>query len=204
MKVCLIFAKSNLAGKWLIGDGEKIPWRVPEDLKRFSSLTRGNAVIMGSGTWQSIGCRALKNRINIVLSRSDSDFKGAKKAKSLEEALEICRSLGCEQAFVIGGEQPFKQALPLAQEAFVTEIAGRFSGSVFAPNLALSSHWKESCRGPWKRSRNGRRGYRFLKFTKREKNGRNRAVAPSGNDPLTSRFSVVRSNQLSYRANLGR
>lgn len=166
MKVCLIFAKSNLEGRWLIGDGEKIPWRVPEDLKRFSSLTRGNAVIMGSGTWRSIGSKPLKNRLNVVLSRSEADFKGAKKAKSMEEAFKICRALGCKKAFVIGGEIPFNQALPFAQEAFVTEIAGRFLGSVFAPNLALSPYWRESEKGPWKRSRIKRTGYRFLRFTK--------------------------------------
>ena len=161
MKICLILAKSNYKGKWLIGDGEKLPWRVPEDLKRFSELTRGNAVIMGSGTWRSIGSKPLKGRENIVLSRSDSEFEGARRAKSIEKA------------FVIGGAAPFAQALPFAQEAFVTEIAGRFSGSVFAPNLSISSSWRESEKGGWKKSRVGKRGYRFLKFTRRKTNNNN-------------------------------
>ena len=169
MKICLILAKSNFKGKWLIGDGKKMLWHVPEDLKRFSALTRGNAVIMGSGTWRSIGSKPLKGRANIVLSRSDAEFDGAKKAKSLEEALEICRSSGCEKAFVIGGEGPFNQALPMADEVFVTEIAGRFSGSVFAPNLSILPQWRQSEKGEWKRSRIERRGYRFLKFVKRKK-----------------------------------
>lgn len=168
MKICLILAKSNYKGKWLIGDGEKMPWRVPEDLRRFSELTRGNAVIMGSGTWRSIGSKPLKGRENVVLSRSDSEFEGAIKAKSLKEAFEICQSLGCKKAFVIGGAGPFFQALPFAQEAFVTEIAGKFSGSVFAPNLSASPYWRESERGGWKKSRARKQGYRFLKFIRRK------------------------------------
>ena len=169
MKVCLIFAKSNLAGRWLIGDGEKMPWHVPEDLKNFSRLTRGNAVIMGSGTWKSIGSKPLKDRLNVVLSESGSSFAGALSARSLQEALEICRESGCPRAFVIGGRRPFEEAVPLAQEAFVTEISGKFSGSVFAPNLSCAPYWREIEKGSWKRSRAGRQGYRFLKFAKEEK-----------------------------------
>ncbi|MBQ5780092.1 MAG: dihydrofolate reductase [Aeriscardovia sp.] len=173
MKICLILAKSNYKGKWLIGDGEKMPWSVPEDLKRFSELTRGNAVIMGSGTWRSIGSKPLKGRENIVLSRSSIEFEGARRAKSIEEAFEICQSLGYKTVFVIGGAAPFAQALPFAQEAFVTEIAGKFSGSVFAPNLSISSSWRESEKGGWKKSRVCKRGYRFLKFTRRKTKNNN-------------------------------
>ena len=164
MKVCLIFAKSNLAGKWLIGDGEKIPWKVSEDLKRFSSLTRGSAVIMGSGTWRSIGSKPLKGRGNVVLSRRGGSFPGALRAQNMEEALKACKDLGYGKVFVIGGEGPFKEALPLAKEAFVTEIAGRFEGGVFAPVLSALPGWREVERGEWRRSRKGKKGYRFLKF----------------------------------------
>ncbi|MBQ5762461.1 MAG: dihydrofolate reductase [Aeriscardovia sp.] len=168
MKVFLIFAKSNLAGKWLIGDGEQIPWKVPEDLKRFASLTRGKAVIMGSGTWKSMGCRPLKGRLNVVLSRREgATFPGALSASSLENAVKACSNLGYREAFVIGGEGPFRDALPLAKEAFVTEVAGKFEGSVFAPNLASLAGWREVERSRWKRSCRGKRGYRFLRFENR-------------------------------------
>ena len=167
MKVCLIFAKSNLSGKWLIGDGEKIPWKVPEDLKNFARLTRGKAVILGSGTWKSMGGRPLKGRLNVVLSKSGRPFPGAVCAPSLEGALRACADRGFQEAFVIGGEGPFKEALPFAREAFVTEVAGRFEGSVFAPNLSSLKGWREIEKGEWKRSRRGKRGYRFLKFENR-------------------------------------
>ncbi|MBR6439867.1 MAG: dihydrofolate reductase [Aeriscardovia sp.] len=164
MKVCLIFAKSNLSGKWLIGDGEKIPWKVPEDLRRFASITRGGAVIMGSGTWKSMGSRPLKGRVNVVLSRRGGPFPGAVCVRSMEGALKACSDLGYKEVFVIGGEGPFKEALPLAGEAFVTEIAGRFQGSVFAPNLSALPGWRKVEEGAWRRSRKNKKGYRFLKF----------------------------------------
>lgn len=164
MKVCLIFAKSNLAGKWLIGDGEKIPWEVPEDLKRFAAITRGGAVIMGSGTWKSVGSRPLKGRLNVVLSRRGGPFPGALCARSMEGAIKACGDLGYKEAFVIGGQSPFREALPFAGEALVTEIAGKFCGTVFAPNLLALPGWRKVEEGPWKRSCKNKKGYRFLKF----------------------------------------
>ena len=81
-----------------IGRGNTLPWRLPEDLKRFRAITLGHAVVMGRRTWDSIG-RSLPGRTNIVISR-DPD----------------------QPAMVIGGAQVYALALPLATVAYVTEI----------------------------------------------------------------------------------
>lgn len=53
-------------------DGEmRIPWKVPEDLKRFKEKTTGSRILMGRKTYQSIG-KPLPGRENWVISRNSS------------------------------------------------------------------------------------------------------------------------------------
>ena len=52
-----------------IGVAGKLPWRIPEDMRRFRLLTTGNAVVMGRKTFESLGGKPLPNRLNVVLSR---------------------------------------------------------------------------------------------------------------------------------------
>ncbi|MEK7738297.1 MAG: dihydrofolate reductase, partial [Pseudomonadota bacterium] len=87
----------------VIGAGNALPWRLPEDLKRFKSLTLGHPIIMGRKTWDSLG-RPLPGRTNIVISRS-ADFAapGIRVAGSLEASVALAASAGAAEAFVIGG-----------------------------------------------------------------------------------------------------
>src|SRR5690606_23456841 len=91
----------------VIGKGGKLPWKLPEDMRRFRALTLGYPVIMGRKTHESIG-GALPERMNIVLSR-DPDYKpDGYVASNLKEAIEVIHEFGSPdmtKAFIIGGAE---------------------------------------------------------------------------------------------------
>ncbi|HEX6138309.1 MAG TPA: dihydrofolate reductase, partial [Casimicrobiaceae bacterium] len=122
-----------VASNGVIGRGDRLPWRLPEDLRRFRELTTGHTVIMGRRTWESLP-GALPGRQNIVVSRSPGfRASGACVAASLDDALA---QIACPPpAFCIGGGELYRAALPLAQIAFVTEIDRAFDGDAFFPAL---------------------------------------------------------------------
>jgi dihydrofolate reductase len=132
-----------LARNRTIGRGNAMPWRLPEDLKRFKRLTIGNAVIMGRKTFESIGT-PLNGRNNIVITRSgDWSRTGCVVVNSLEAALAAIR--GREEAFVIGGAQIYALAMPLARRLYLTEIERDFEGDAFFPEFDRSQ-WREISR----------------------------------------------------------
>ncbi|MDO8483210.1 MAG: dihydrofolate reductase [bacterium] len=124
----------------VIGNGNKIPWRMPRDQKYFAAVTRGHTVIMGRNTYESImGSlgKPLPDRVNIVVTRN-LDFKaaGCTVVHSLEEALKI--SPKNEEAFVIGGSQLYAEALPKANKIYRTLIHTTLDGDAFFPTLPTS------------------------------------------------------------------
>ena len=103
-----------------IGYKNKLIYWLPNDLKRFKSLTTGHTIIMGRNTFLSLPKGALPNRRNIVLSRSQKTFEGCDVYPSLEEALAHCTP--DEDLYIIGGASVYRQALPLADRLCLTEI----------------------------------------------------------------------------------
>ena len=113
----------------VIGKDNQMPWKISADLQFFKKVTIGYPIIMGRKTWESIG-RPLPGRRNIVVSRnSDYQANGAELVSSLEEALQSLREF--ERVFVIGGQQLFNQAFPLADQLFITEIELEVEGDTF-------------------------------------------------------------------------
>jgi dihydrofolate reductase len=107
-----------------IGIDNRLPWHLPEDLAHFRRQTTGCPVIMGRKTWDSLPprFRPLPGRRNLVLTRQAGwQAPGAEVAGSVEEAL--ARLADAPQVFVIGGEQVYRAALPLADELVLTELA---------------------------------------------------------------------------------
>ena len=103
-----------------IGYQNKLLYWLPNDLKRFKSLTTGHTIIMGRRTFESLPKGALPNRRNVVLSRSATDFPRCETYPSLEEALRHCTPK--EEVFIIGGASVYEQAMPLADRLCLTEI----------------------------------------------------------------------------------
>jgi dihydrofolate reductase len=122
------------AANRVIGRDGALPWRLPSDLRRFRELTSGHTVLMGRRTYESLpdAFRPLPDRRNLVLS-SDRGYRpaGAEVFDSLEEALGACDG----DCFVIGGEVTYRDALPLCERLYATEIDVELEGDAFFPAL---------------------------------------------------------------------
>jgi len=155
--VGLIWAQSRGG---VIGRDGGIPWRVPEDQARFKELTMGRTVVMGRLTWESLPAkvRPLPGRKNVVLTRqADYMADGAHVVSQLQDALTD------DTTWVIGGEQIYALALPLATRCEVTEVdidLPRDDGDALAP--VLDEHWVGT-EGEWLTSSSGLR-YRFFSY----------------------------------------
>ena len=104
-----------------LGFKNKLLFYLPDDLKRFKALTTGHTVVMGRKTFDSLPKGALPNRRNIVLCRSTKlVLPGAEVYPSLEEALKHCAE--DEEVFIMGGASVYRQAMPLADKLYLTEI----------------------------------------------------------------------------------
>ncbi len=138
MLVSLIVAMDE-AG--VIGRDNALPWRLPEDLKRFKALTLGKPILMGRKTFESIG-KPLPGRRNIVLTRSrDWRHDGVDTVNSIEEALALVRE--APEIAVIGGEEIFKLALPLSRRIYLTEVHARVDGDTYFPPFDRAQ-WRET------------------------------------------------------------
>lgn len=156
-RLALIFA---VARNGTIGRDGGLPWRLPEDLRRFRALTLGHAVIMGRKTWATLP-RALPGRQNIVVTR-DRGFvaQDADVVHSLDGALACVR---CPSpVFCIGGAELASVALPSADTLYLTEIDRDFAGDVALPPLDRTQ-WREVSREP--RRLEGAGGFDFAFVT---------------------------------------
>ena len=163
MTLGLVWAQ---AADGVIGAAGGLPWHLPEDLARFKALTTGAAVLMGRATWESLPApvRPLPGRRNIVLSRRpDFAAPGAEVVPSMAAALDLVVG---QDAWVIGGGSVYREALPLADVAVVTEIDLVVEGDTLAP--ALDDSWEMAEREPeegWLESRSGLR-YRVTRWVR--------------------------------------
>ncbi len=136
-----------LARNRVIGRRNELPWRLPEDLRRFKALTLGHPVIMGRRTHESILAavgRPLPGRLNIIVTRSpDYAAPACIVAASLEAAYAAAGP--ATEVFVIGGAEIYRAALPGAHRLHLTEIDADFDGDVWFPDLPPGA-WREVAR----------------------------------------------------------
>ncbi len=121
-------SKNNVIGK----NGE-IPWKIKGEQKQFRELTTGNVVVMGRKSYEEIG-HPLPNRKNIIVSTS-KNFTGDNLVTvcSLQEAIEVA---GDADIYISGGYGLFKEALPLVDKMFITEVDTVIEGGdVFFPEF---------------------------------------------------------------------
>ncbi|MGV0834771.1 dihydrofolate reductase [Mycolicibacterium thermoresistibile] len=155
----LIWAQSTSG---VIGRDGGLPWQLPEDLARFKDITMGHTVVMGRRTWESLPAkvRPLPGRDNVVLSRQSGYVAdGATVVHTLEDALAD------GETWVIGGEEIFGLALPVATRCEVTEIdidLRRRESDAMAPMLDES--WAGTV-GEWLTSTSGLR-YRYYRYAR--------------------------------------
>ena len=138
----------------VIGKNNSLPWKLPEDMKRFKELTLGKPVVMGRKTFESIG-KPLPNRTNIITTH-DKNYKaeGCIVASSADEALKSAE--GNEELMIIGGAQIYKEFLPRADRMHLTLIDKAFEGDSYFPDYN-KDEWKEVHREGHKGSK-----YKFI------------------------------------------
>lgn len=148
MKISLIAALSE---NHVIGSDGKIPWHLPDDLKRFRMLTLGKPVIMGRKTYESIG-RLLPGRPNIILTRSlDYRVEGAHVVASLSDAVKVAEGLVAakednedKEAFVIGGGEVYRLAMPIADRMYLTYVNQTHQGDATFPEWNCADFYVEN------------------------------------------------------------
>jgi dihydrofolate reductase len=143
MRIALLAALDRNHG---IGRDNALPWRLPDDLKRFKALTLGKPVLMGRKTALSLG-RALPGRANLVLTRSGQvPFEGMQAVASLDEALQRAKAEGAEELCVIGGGEVYALCLPLATHMHLTHVDMVVEGAdAFFPAFA-ANEWQVTAR----------------------------------------------------------
>jgi len=130
-----------IADNGVIGKDGAIPWRIPEDMKRFKALTMGHTVVMGRKTWDSLPKKPLLGRVNVVVTRQkDWQADGAVTAGSLGQATAGTSGT----VMVIGGAEIYERALPLASRIELTEVHRAFEGD--AKFVLDRGGWKETFR----------------------------------------------------------
>ncbi len=120
-----------VAQNGVIGCENRLIWHIREDLQRFKAITTGHPVVMGRKTFESLG-RPLPNRTNVVITRQkEYRPEGVTVVHSLEEAITLFSSQ--EEVFIIGGGEIYRQAMPLADRFYLTEVCLHFEGDVRFP-----------------------------------------------------------------------
>ena len=150
-KISLIAA---VAPGGIIGFENKMPWHLPRDLRYFKRTTLGHPIIMGRKTFESINCKALPKRRNIVVTRNRKyTAPGCEIVYSLNEAINLSGNV--KKIFIIGGGQLYTSAISLADEIHLTQIENKnqtgelfelFKGDTFFPKIN-SSEWKKIHQG---------------------------------------------------------
>ena len=143
----------------VIGCNGRIPWDLPADRRHFRETTMGQAVIMGRRTYEEIG-HPLPGRLTIVVS-AGSTFSGPDllTVRSLAEGI---MAAGEHDVFIAGGARLYREALPLAEVLYLTEIDADYAGDTFFPAFDVSNYIRTVVREV-----GGRPAYRFVTYRRR-------------------------------------
>lgn len=122
-----------VAENGVIGNANDLPWRLPDDLKRFKSLTLGKPIVMGRKTYDSIG-RPLPGRTNIVVSRQPGlQIDGCVVVSSVDAAIAAAGPVA--ETMLIGGAELFRLALPAVNTVYLTRVHANVLGDTVFPEL---------------------------------------------------------------------
>ncbi|QOG06201.1 dihydrofolate reductase [Aureimonas sp. OT7] len=159
-----------MARNRVIGADGGMPWTLPTDLARYRRLTMGRPMIMGRRTLDAIG-RLLDGRDSIVLSHDAGRVRyGAWHADTLETALRLARASAAERGsdaiMVVGGEDIFRQFLPMANRIEMTLIEAEMNGDAVFPDIS-DEEWQMVRDAPMRRGTRDDADARFLTLERR-------------------------------------
>lgn len=118
-----------------IGKNNQLLWNLPNDMKFFKNTTWAMPVLMGRKTFESLG-KPLQGRLNIIITRQ-KDWKpdGTSVVHSLEDAIKSASAADYQEAFIIGGGEIFKEAMPIADKIYITRVDADLQGDAFFPEI---------------------------------------------------------------------
>ncbi len=125
----------------VIGVENRLPWKLPADMKWFRKHTLGKPIVMGRKTFESFGAKPLPERRNIVITR-DPDYRaeGALVVHSVDEALQAAGD--AEEVMIIGGASFYEQMLPRADRLYLTFVHANLTGDAWFPAFDPAD-WQE-------------------------------------------------------------
>ncbi len=108
----------------LLSVGSHMPWSCPQDMGRFRAVTRGKRVIMGRKTWDALPTAPLKDRKNVVVSRTAHDLTGVqvRTAHDLAGAQVVSETDSMHYGLVMGGAEIYRLMMDRLKYLFVTWI----------------------------------------------------------------------------------
>lgn len=162
MMISLIWA---MADDRVIGIENRLPWKLPADMKWFRQHTLGKPIIMGRKTFESFGGKPLPQRTNIVITKDEGyQADGIVVVHSIEEALKAAGEV--EEVMIIGGMSFYLQMLPRADKLYMTLIHERFAGDAWFPELDLNQ-WQELEREDHQADEKNPHAYSFVTMTRK-------------------------------------
>lgn len=166
MRIIILVA---IGSNYAIGKDGKLPWhgKQREDMKHFVDLTLGFPIIMGRKTYESIPKRPLPHRTNIVITRQDPYLDpNCIAVPSLADAIDAARKEDSDKAFVIGGGEIYKQALPLAHEIQLTLFHHEYEADIRFPAIDTLLTWREVERTDHEADHKNEHKYSFIRLVR--------------------------------------
>jgi len=141
----------------VIGDKNKLLWTLKDDLKRFKELTLNNIVVMGKNTYYSLpSSKPLKNRINIVISKSEK-ISGVEMVSSIDDAVFTYKKYK-KDVYIIGGESIYKQFISIVDKIYLTVVDTTLDGDTYFPKLN-NNEWDIETINTHKKNKNNEYSY---------------------------------------------
>lgn len=159
--ISLIWA---MADNRVIGIENRLPWKLPADMKWFRENTMGKPIIMGRLTFESFGAKPLPGRRNVIISRNpEYAAEGVDVYTSIEDALDATQDN--EEVMIIGGMSLYKQSLPFADRLYMTLIHADVEGDAWFPEFDLQD-WSETNRTDFSADQKNPYNYSFVTLDK--------------------------------------
>lgn len=143
MKLSMIAAMTK---NRVIGKDNDMPWHLPDDLQFFKKHTLGKPVIMGRKTFESIGCRPLPGRPNLVISRQTDLGYSVPVYDSVAKALKALKDDNPQEVVIMGGGQLYRQMVDQVDRLYLTLIDAEIEGDTYFPDWTQTGEWFELSR----------------------------------------------------------
>jgi dihydrofolate reductase len=153
-----------IANNSALGLNNKLIWHLPEDLKRFKSVTKGHHIIMGRKTFESLR-KPLPNRTSIIITRNKNyKVPNCIVVNSLKDALEKAKEDA--NPYILGGSEIYKLAMPIADRLDLTLVHHKFKADAFFPEINTTI-WEETSRKDFKADDLNKYDYSFVTYKRR-------------------------------------